>query len=171
MPCVDWSTHLPMFKEEKSNDVGLHLVKFHIHVCRLRVEFPKDCHMKMFMATLEDKARVWYERFPSGSLCSLKDFHRIFFRHYGKSHPSSPLFQDCCNFWKGFIQYLKSINDDVECMDDDEVLEELYEFYSQANYHDDPEVLQQVDVFSLVEDEMDQQFDSQIILHEIHEDL
>ena len=62
MPCFDWSTHLPMFKDENKDDVGLHLVKFRIHVCRLRVEFPEHCLMKMFMATLEDKARVWYER-------------------------------------------------------------------------------------------------------------
>jgi len=39
--------------------------------------------MKMFMATLEDKARVWYEGLPLESLCSLKYFHRIFFGHYG----------------------------------------------------------------------------------------
>jgi len=117
--------------------------------------------MKMFMATLEDKARVWYEGLPLGSLCSLKDFHRIFFGQYGKSHPSSPLFQDCCNFWKGFIQYLESINDYVECMDD-EILEELYEFSSQASCHDDQEVFQQADVSSSVEDEMDQQFDIQV---------
>jgi len=44
--------------------------------------------MKMFMATLEDKSRIWYEGLPFGSLCSLKDFHRIFFGHHGKSHPS-----------------------------------------------------------------------------------
>ena len=58
MPHVDWSTHLPMFKDEKKDDVGLHLVKFHIHVCRSSVEFPEDFLMKMFMPTLEDKARV-----------------------------------------------------------------------------------------------------------------
>lgn len=40
VPYVDWSTHLPMFKDEKKSDVGLHLVKFHIHLCRLRVDFP-----------------------------------------------------------------------------------------------------------------------------------
>ena len=26
MPHVDWSTHLPIFKDEKKDDVGLHLV-------------------------------------------------------------------------------------------------------------------------------------------------
>ena len=85
---VDWSTHLPIFKDEKKDDVGLHLVKLHIHICRLRVEFPEDCLMKMFMATLEDKARVWYEGLKSGSLWSLKYFHRIFSEHHGKSHPA-----------------------------------------------------------------------------------
>jgi len=30
MPCSGWSTHLPIFKDEKKDDVGLHLVKFHI---------------------------------------------------------------------------------------------------------------------------------------------
>jgi hypothetical protein len=57
MPCVDRSIHLPIFKDEKKDDVGLHLIKFHIHVCRLRVEFPEDCLMKMFMETLEDYLR------------------------------------------------------------------------------------------------------------------
>ena len=97
MAHVDWSTHLPIFKYEKKVDVVMHLVKFHIHVCRLRVELPEDCLIKMFMVTLEDKARLWYEGLKSGSLCSLKYFHRIFFEHYGKSHPLSSLFQDCCN--------------------------------------------------------------------------
>lgn len=64
MPCVDWSTHLPTLKDEKKDDASLHLVKFLLHVCRMRVEFPKDCLMNMFMATLEDKARGWYEGLP-----------------------------------------------------------------------------------------------------------
>ena len=55
MPCVYWSTHIPMFKYEKKDDAGLHLVKFHIHVCRLRVEFPEYCLMNIFMDTLETK--------------------------------------------------------------------------------------------------------------------
>ena len=83
------------------------------------------------------------EGLKSGSLCSLKNFHRIFFGHYGKSHPSSPLFQDCCNLWKGFIQYIKNIDDDVECMDDEEILDTLYEFSSQASFHDDQEIYKQ----------------------------
>ena len=107
MPFVDWSTHLPILKDEKKDDVVFHLVKFHIYVCRLGVEFLEDCLMKMFMVTLEDKARVWYEGLKSGSLCSLKYFHRIFFEHYGKSHPLSSLFQDCWapfNILKSFMR-------------------------------------------------------------------
>ena len=85
MPYVDQFTHLPIFNDEKKDDVDLHLVKFHVHVCRLRVEFLEDCLMKFFMATLEDKARVWYEGLPEGSLCSLKGFHKIFSKHYVNS--------------------------------------------------------------------------------------
>lgn len=62
MPHVDRFTNLPIFKDEQEYDATFHLVRFHVHVCRLRVEFPKDCLMNLFMATLEDKARVWYER-------------------------------------------------------------------------------------------------------------
>jgi len=88
-----------------------------------------------------------------------------------EAHPSSPLFQDCCNFWKGFIHNLESIDDDVEYMDDEDILEDFYEFASQASFHDDQETFQQADVSSLVEDEIDQQFDSQVISHEINKDL
>ena len=56
-------------------------------------------------------------------------------------------------------------------MDDEDILEALYEISSQASCHDDQEIFQQVDVSSLVEDEMDQQFYIQVILHEIYEDL
>ena len=58
MPKVDWLTGLPIFKQKKEEEdnVALHLVRFHMHVCRLKVQFPEDCLMKMFMATLEGKA-------------------------------------------------------------------------------------------------------------------
>ena len=137
MPKVEWLTNLPIFKDEKKDNFSLHLVRFHIHVHSLKVQFPEDCLMKIFMVTLEDKARIWYEGLKSRSLCSLKDFHRIFFEHYGKSHPLLSLFQDCCNLWKGLIQYIKSIYDDVEWMDDEEILEALYDFSSQAICYDD----------------------------------
>ena len=56
MPKVDWSKNLPVFRNVEGNDATLHLVKFHIHVHRLKINFPEDCLMKMFMATLEDEA-------------------------------------------------------------------------------------------------------------------
>ena len=49
---INWQTHLPKFKDEKGDNVALHLVKFNIHIHRLGVEFLEDCLMKMFMATL-----------------------------------------------------------------------------------------------------------------------
>ena len=103
LPRIERKIYLPKFRDEEGDDAALHLVKFHMHVCRLRVEFLEDCLMKMFMATLEDKARAWYEGLQSGSLCSLKDFHRTFFEHYGKFHSSLPLFQNSCQNCKHFI--------------------------------------------------------------------
>ena len=53
IPKVKWLTNLPIFKDEKKDNVAFHLVRFHMHVCRLKVHFPEDCLMKIFMATLE----------------------------------------------------------------------------------------------------------------------
>jgi len=71
MPKVEWLTDLPIFKDEKKDNVALHLVRFHIHVHNLKVQFPEDCLMNMFMATLEGKTWSWYESLPNGSLYSL----------------------------------------------------------------------------------------------------
>ena len=59
IPCIDWKNYLPKFIDGNEDEVVLHLVRFHMHVCKLKIEFPKDFLMKNFMATLEDKARVW----------------------------------------------------------------------------------------------------------------
>ena len=72
IPKVDWQTGLPNFKDQKNDDVALHLVRFHMHICKLGVEFHEDYLMKMFMDILEGNARSWYERLPSESLYSLK---------------------------------------------------------------------------------------------------
>ena len=39
-------------------------------------------------------------------------------------------------------------------MDDEEILEALYEFSSQARCYDDQEIFQQADLSSLIEDEI-----------------
>ena len=59
LPKVEWITHLHIFKHEKKDNVALHLVRFHMHVHKFRFEFPEDCLMKMFMATLEDEVITW----------------------------------------------------------------------------------------------------------------
>ena len=140
IPCIDWQTYMPKFIDGNEDEVVLHLVIFHMNVCKLKVEFPKDCLMKIFMATLGDKARVWYEGLPEGSLCSLKYFHRVFFEHYGKSHLPLSLLQSCCDYCEGFISYLKGI-DDIKCMDDEEIIRAFYYFSFQqqskeANHFD-----------------------------------
>jgi hypothetical protein len=65
-----------------NNDTVIHLFKFHFHIRKLRVKFPEYCLMKMFMETLEDKSRSWYEGLPSTGLCSLNDFHTVFYEHF-----------------------------------------------------------------------------------------
>ena len=88
LPRIDWQTHLPKFKDEKGNNVAFHLLKFHMHIYRLRVNFQDNCLMKMFMETLEEKARLWYEGLPPTSLYSLKDFYSDFCKKYKKYYPS-----------------------------------------------------------------------------------
>ena len=57
IPCIDWQTSLSNFKSEDGEDASLHFVKFHFHIHRLKIEFPEYFLMKMFMDTLEEKAR------------------------------------------------------------------------------------------------------------------
>ena len=78
LPQINWDKSLLMFQDEKIDDPLLHLIKNHIYVWGLKVEWHKDYLMKMFMATLEGKARNWYEWLEPGILFSLKDFHKYF---------------------------------------------------------------------------------------------
>ena len=93
MPCIDWKTYLPKFKYEEGDDVALHLIKFHIHSHKLKIEWNEDCLMKMFMSNLEGKERSWYEILLDTSLYSLEDFHLAFYENYKKSYPSLSLFE------------------------------------------------------------------------------
>ena len=86
MPHVNWKTHLPKFRDEKGNNAALHLIKFYKHVCRLEVQFHEDSLMNMFMETLEDNARSWYEGLQPCSLCSLKYFYSVFCGNYKENH-------------------------------------------------------------------------------------
>ena len=82
IPRIDWQAYLQKFHDKGGDDVVVHLIRFHLHVCRLRIEFPEDCLMKMFMETLEEKTRLWYEGLPPASLYSLKDFYSVFCENY-----------------------------------------------------------------------------------------
>jgi len=101
-----------------------------MHICKPGVEFHEDCLMKMFMATLEGKARLWYEGLKPGNLYSLKDLNITLFKHFGESNPSPLVFEDCCEFCEHFIKYLKNVFGDEECMND-EIIEALYEYSTQ----------------------------------------
>ena len=65
LPIVYWKKSLPKFKDKISDDLSLHMVRFHMHIHNLGVELHGDSLMKMFMVSLEGNAQSWYERFPS----------------------------------------------------------------------------------------------------------
>ena len=88
IPKIDWLTYLPRFKDQKNDNAGIHLFIFHKHVHKLGLELHEDYLMKMFMASLEENARSWYEGLPSRSLSSLKDFHSTFHEHFKDQYPS-----------------------------------------------------------------------------------
>ena len=56
-----------------------------MHIHRLRIEFPEDCLMKMFMEILEERAILWYERLPPAIIYSLEGFYSVFFKKYKES--------------------------------------------------------------------------------------
>ena len=84
----------------------------------------------MFMATLEEKGRSWYEGLPSASLYSLKDFHYVFFQHYKSYNFSLSTIDSCCKISENFIKFLENLYGDEECMEE-EMLESLYDFSTQ----------------------------------------
>ena len=112
IPNVDGKTYLPKFKYQKSDDASLHLVKFHMYIHKLGVEFHEDSLIKMFMASLEGNVQSRYERFPSGSLYSLEDFHTICHEHFKEQYPSLFLVEYCCMHVKGFIQNFENVYGD-----------------------------------------------------------
>ena len=58
IPNVDWQTCLPKFKNQKSDDAALHLVRFHMHICKMGIELHEDSLMKMFMLKFGRKCMV-----------------------------------------------------------------------------------------------------------------
>jgi hypothetical protein len=164
LPCIDWQTYFPKFKDTEGEDDALHLVWFHMHVPKLGVELHEGFLMKTFMETFEGKAGSWYEKLPAPSLYSLKDFHIVFFENYKGSYPSLLLVQNCCDHFENFIQNLEKFYGDEEFMDE-EILEALYE----NPFHHQQEMVSSL----LDENETKQDFndDSHIHIHEFVESL
>ena len=167
MPRVNWKTHMPKFRDEKGDNVALHLIKFYMHVCRLEVQFHEDSLMKMFMETLEDNARSWYEGLQLGSLCSLKDFYSVFCGNYKESHSAIVLIEKLCGNFKNSFHYMGIDIDDKDLMDDgiEEALLELFSHQEEIIediFHHTQQNFQQTILSSIAEDEMEQNFDEDI---------
>lgn len=129
MPHIDWKSYFPKFKYEKGDDDAFHLIKFNMHIHKLGVDFHEDFLMRMFMVTLEEKARSWYEGLSLARIYYLKDFYTIFCKNYKYIYSSTVLVETFCGDFDNLLQRL-GIDIDDECMSD-EIKEALYEFLSQ----------------------------------------
>ena len=107
IPLVNWQTYFPRFNDEKGDDTAIHLFIFHKHIHKLGVELHEDSLMKMFMASLEENARSWYEGLPLGILSLLNEFHTVFHEHFKDQYPSLLSIQDCFTHDKEFIENVK----------------------------------------------------------------
>ena len=114
IPKVDCKTNLPRLIDVKYDNVAIHLIKFHIHIHRLGLQFLEDCLMNMFMETLEDNARSWYEGLPIASLYSLKDFHIPFCDNYKPHYPYLLLIENSCGKFEDLFQFIGIDIDDKD---------------------------------------------------------
>ena len=114
--------------------------------------------MKMFMETLEERARLWYEGLPPAILYSLEDFYSYFCKNDKEIHPPIEMVENFYGNFESLFQYLGIDMDDEDLMND-EIKEALLEFnYHQekvveASFHNNQESLQQTIVFLLNENE------------------
>ena len=141
-----------MFNNDGKKDAALHLIRFQMHIRKLKVDFPEDCLMKIFLATLEGEAQSWYENFPLAYIYCLKDFHTIFLERYKESCPSLMLVQNCCEHVDSFIKDLENFYGDNELMDG-EIMEALYKssFQQHTEILEDTYQDQQVEDFHMAE--------------------
>ena len=126
---------MPSFRDEKDDNVAMHLIKFHRHIHRLGLKFPKDCLMKMFMESLDDDARLWYEGLPAASIYSLKCFHIIFCNNYKQNHPALLLIESFYGRFEDLFQFIGIDIDDPDIMSDqiEEALFELSLHYNERS--------------------------------------
>ena len=89
---------------------------------------------------------VW--RLDPGSLFSLKDFHKVLYKHYIAYCPSLSLAENCCDQAEDLIHYLKNINEDLGNWHPEDLLVAVHNFHSQLKCHVNQE--------ELIKDEIDQ---------------
>lgn len=121
-----------------------------MYIHKLKVDFPKDCLMKIFLATLQGEAQCWYESLRPAYIYCLKDFHTMFLERYKESYPSLNLVQDYFKQAYSFIESLEKYYKDDNFIDD-EITEALYEnpFHQHKEsdtYQDDQENFQRMKI-------------------------
>ena len=91
--------------------------------------------MKIFMLTLEGKARDWYEWLRTGSFFSLRDLHMTFYDHYKEKSPYLLLEGSCCNQSEDLIEYIAGIYEYLRNWQPEDLITTIHEFNTQDNYH------------------------------------
>ena len=87
----------------------------------------------MFMLTLEEMARFWYEERPPTSISSIKDFYLSFCKRFGKHHLSPELIEALCGDLEGLMLYL-GLEVDGGAVINDETKENPLDFDCQSSY-------------------------------------
>ena len=172
---VSWKAYLPTFKDKKGDDATLHLIRFHMHICKFKVKFHEDCLMNMFMVSLEGNAQLWYESLPSNCLYSLRNFHIVFYERYKEHHPSLLLVKDCFTHVDNFIKDLESFYEDDQFMDD-EIIKAIHE--RPLNHEEDEEIgcydtqenFQKELISPIIENETNLHFND-LLSHELVDDI
>ena len=80
-----------------------------MHIHSLGVKLHEECLMKMFMVTLEEKERSWYERLRHAIIHSLKYSYSVFFENYKENYPSIMLVETLVEILRIFFNIWESI--------------------------------------------------------------
>ena len=94
LPHIEWQSYFPEFRDQEGDDVALHLVKFHMHILKLRVEFHEE--LEDVYGYFGRRSEIMVQKLRLASLYSLEYFYSVFWKNYKESYPSLLLVENFC---------------------------------------------------------------------------
>ena len=135
VPTMDeWGDFLPIFRGDDHDHLAQHLIEFHQYMNQLGIHH-EDVLLKMFMYSLEENARQWYQSLPISSISSIKYFHASFYVYCKRIYSTDLLLEDCCEQFK-CRKYLS--NNDHDSLID-EIHEEFFHCEGQPSIEENIE--------------------------------